>query len=300
MGPRRFRRGCQAALAAKQLAHDQASMGPRRFRRGCSAPRLNAELNVRRASMGPRRFRRGCPRLWVQWPASRRRFNGAATFPSRMFIHLTSPSSLRPASMGPRRFRRGCLRASGDARSPRPRFNGAATFPSRMLPRLLRSSSPMRSASMGPRRFRRGCVSCQRVRRKRDRLQWGRDVSVADVTQTSKRCSPRSVSFNGAATFPSRMFKRPRCVLTNVEASMGPRRFRRGCHRTSRCPLISRGFNGAATFPSRMSLRIARAFATLRRFNGAATFPSRMSKPPSGIKEWEEASMGPRRFRRGC
>ncbi len=93
---------------------------------------------------------------------------------------------------------------------PKPRqaepnsFNGAATFPSRMstvtLPPL-----PSLLASMGPRRFRRGCWDAWTIDPERSTLQWGRDVSVADVDLHAGGEQRKRVCFNGAATFPSRM-----------------------------------------------------------------------------------------------
>src|SRR5450631_391011 len=108
--------------------------------------------------------------------------------------------------MGPRRFRRGCTVAS----------NGG--------PQLFDL------ASKGPRRFRRGCYAEWSVEiDRRYQLQWGRDVSVADVSRRCETPSMRSC-FNGAATFPSRMSR-----STPAAESPG-------------LP----GFNVAATFPSRM------------------------------------------------
>ncbi len=108
--------------------------------------------------------------------------------------------------MGPRRFRRGCSD-----------YGCVCAFVS--------------TASMGPRRFRRGCAQERRPEGLLDfRLQWGRDVSVADV---------------GDGTVEA-------CV--DGVASMGPRRFRRGCRARFGLgrPIGSWCFNGAATFPSRM------------------------------------------------
>ncbi len=108
--------------------------------------------------------------------------------------------------MGPRRFRRGC-RIYASRRPSRERsFNGAATFPSRMF-----TISPSSSATIMA-------------------LQWGRDVSVADVT-TKQNGASMVTGFNGAATFPSRMSGR----RASAPAGSAAR------------------FNGAATFPSRMS-----------------------------------------------
>ncbi len=62
----------------------------------------------------------------------------------------------------------------------------------------------------------------------REMLQWGRDVSVAEVWVKSTLGRFRQLCFNGAATFPSRKS-------------------------TKTFPLgkLAIGFNGAATFPSR-------------------------------------------------
>ena len=156
------------------------------------------------------------------------------------------------------------------------RFNGAATFPSRMQPgdRSLASQS--------------------------SRLQWGRDVSVADATSsTSGGLVPWS--FNGAATFPSRMRTTREPPDRPYSASMGPRRFRRGCARR----IVARerhlrelqwGRDVSVADASLLPL----CYLKLKRFNGAATFPSRMRCPDRNSDRLHKASMGPRRFRRGC
>ena len=134
-------------------------------------------------------------------------------------------------------------------------------------------------ASIGPRRFRRGC-----------RLI----------------CSSYAAR-DSAASIGPRRFRRG-CYLPTirgsviVHASIGPRRFRRGCPRRRRRSGNGKsGFNRAATFPSRMP---ATTTATARRapcFNRAATFPSRMHTPALRLVDWRvRASIGPRRFRRGC
>ena len=137
------------------------------------------------------------------------RFNGAATLPSRMSSRAKSSSSCHEsqlqwgrdvtvadvympcgrredrlrASMGPRRYRRGCRAASHPKRTtPRPGFNGAATLPSRMSRRNVQKAIKLFLL-----------------------LQWGRDVTVADVF-VYHRCTPNAKGgFNGAATLPSRM-----------------------------------------------------------------------------------------------
>ncbi len=70
-----------------ELVHkrnDDASMGPRRFRRGCQVPRRRHSGRFL-ASMGPRRFRRGCLEVTKSCAEPCGGFNGAATFPSRMW-----------------------------------------------------------------------------------------------------------------------------------------------------------------------------------------------------------------------
>ncbi len=113
------------------------------------------------------------------------------------------------ASMGPRRFRRGCherfLKMPRQITLQWGRDVSVADVWNADAARVIR-----RRASMGPRRFRRGC---------RDELnfdhedlsvlQWGRDVSVADVRARGRRHRCNLVRFNGAATFPSRMFTVP-------------------------------------------------------------------------------------------
>ncbi len=85
---------------------------------------------------------------------------------------------------------------------------------------------------MGPRRFRRGCSqSNSSIDGSIASLQWGRDVSVADVRPRSSSALRQKACFNGAATFPSRM----------LELAIAHRAQGEIC------------FNGAATFPSRMS-----------------------------------------------
>ena len=107
------------------------------------------------------------------------------------------------------------------------------------------------------------------------RLQWGRNVSVAEI-QPMSSFAPKLNGFNGAATFPSRRSRlrawRDYETIASMgpqrfrrgdfdsigkpeagkEASMGPQRFRRG-DQAHHQPLLgaNTGFNGAATFPSR-------------------------------------------------
>ncbi len=118
----------------------------------------------------------------------------------------TIPLVLRYASMGPRRFRRGCMQRVRHRSYPRACFNGAATFPSRMS-RYGRPREPgtrcFNGAATFPSRMFQRVESCSTIRQVR--LQWGRDVSVADVVNGVGGFSNPNLRFNGAATFPSRM-----------------------------------------------------------------------------------------------
>ena len=111
---------------------------------------------VLKASMGPRPFGRGrsAAAPTVVWMS--RGFNGAATFRSRKVGESAGIEEVIMASMGPRPFGRG-------------RFA-----------RLLQDAQ-RRRASMGPRPFGRGRGIPKAAGRHRpQRLQWGRDLSVAE------------------------------------------------------------------------------------------------------------------------
>ncbi len=184
-------------------------MGPRRYRRGwtdvlCIAPLAIVLQWGRDVIVADGRAASARPRccLWLQWgrdvivadgrsaprPRSRRsraaglRFNGAATLSSRMDAEHEAQLLREQASMGPRRYRRGWLLASRSGFVERRRsggFNGAATLSSRMGQQA-GQRPPRAGASMGPRRYRgwsrlQICALFALAR-----LQWGRDVIVAD------------------------------------------------------------------------------------------------------------------------
>ena len=82
--------------------------------------------------------------------------------------------------MGPRRFRRGNVVVSSFASTHNASFNGAATFP------------PRKSAGKNDGRAKYIAE-----------LQWGRDVSAAEILALLTLRTGSS-GFNGAATFPPR------------------------------------------------------------------------------------------------
>ena len=227
--------------------------------------------------------------------------------------------------MGPRPFGRGRCRIVHRARGPARRFNGAATFRSRKGPPP-RPNSTRRPASMGPRPFGRGRRRQGRAVRRRCRLQWGRDLSVAEGTSRATAAAI-TVCFNGAATFRSRK------VRAKHGGALPPCRLQWGRDLSvaeGRWPAYATPsqlprFNGAATFRSRKGpgttpsstlvpllqwgrdLSVAEGSAGKRPssgrrcgFNGAATFRSRKVRPtPRAATSVEPASMGPRPFGRG-
>ena len=104
-----------------------------------------------------------------------------------------------------------------------------------------------------------------------------RDVSVADAAEHLLRSSPL------------------------IRASIGPRRFRRGCGKIGSIAADYRiAFNRAATFPSRMLIRPIKP----GRFQVASIGPRRFRRGCAIADRFMDctvsASIGPRRFRRGC
>ena len=134
------------------------------------------------------------------------RFNGAATFPprksdgdigTRVVVQLLQwgrdvsaaeiiarsggSRSTPEASMGPRRFRRGNKRRAAVRFARSIGFNGAATFPPRKFAGMAATAAFIES------------------------LQWGRDVSAAEMSPFLKAVFLSVMyGFNGAATFPPR------------------------------------------------------------------------------------------------
>ena len=82
-------------------------------------------------------------------------------------------------------------------------FNGAATNWSRKLKDVLRDMTEFK-ASMGPRPIGRGNVKNWNRNLVQNRLQWGRDQLVAEITTRRARTELGRIGFNGAATNWSR------------------------------------------------------------------------------------------------
>ena len=136
--------------------------------------------------------------------------------------------------MGPRRFRRGNAGAVDGAAPIAFGFNGAATFP----PRKFRHTMKGRTITI--------------------MLQWGRDVSAAEIYARQSGAVDLVLASMGPRRFRRGNDEFFMTSANEYLASMGPRRFRRG-NRSRRGGRTSpqQSFNGAATFPP-----------SLRRFAG--------------------------------
>ena len=166
--------------------------------------RRRAGAEKREASMGPRPFGRG--RGTIRRPGGGRSgggFNGAATFRSRKASYTTRGRSTSPLQWGRdlsvAEGRGGgppippCRKAS---MGPRPFGRGRVGIAGGVLFQLV--------ASMGPRPFGRGRAQPPGIPRLfLKRLQWGRDLSVAEGSRFL-RIGSGYHCFNGAATFRSR------------------------------------------------------------------------------------------------
>ena len=262
-------------VGARQHRRSHRFNGAATFRsRNAHGRRLDVRL-AHLASMGPRPFGRGMAvrrRLTARRQAASM---GPRPFGRGMIWNPDAASSDEIASMGPRPFGRGMFKVQA--------VNKSALW-----------------ASMGPRPFGRGMRQPFRLRVSSIRLQWGRDLSVAECARHVAFGQHRG-RFNGAATFRSRNADAlGAAIWPQGPASMGPRPFGRGM---SISFLLRREivccFNGAATFRSRnvwprrplrtrcMALQWGRDLSVaecihavwphgLRAcFNGAATFRSR-------------------------
>ncbi len=329
-----------------------ASMGPRRYRRGWTvvttidcgdangfngAATLSSRMEFNslyyprswHASMGPRRYRRG-------WPGRGRRrcllvvrFNGAATLSSRMEHMILVGKTGSGLQWG-----RDVIVADGRSGTSRPgsrtSFNGAATLSSRMgdLATAARNDRAVR-ASMGPRRYRRGwCGAGERRVSDKEKLQWGRDVIVADgrtrpqdlrvgrsdasmgprryrrgwATSAAMRSTAPDFCFNGAATLSSRMASSRVYLARRSHASMGPRRYRRGWRQPANVVEVRVTF--ASMGPRRYRRGWRRHRAQRSRGPGASMGPRRYRRgwwleAEEAVYHLVFASMGPRRYRRG-
>ena len=212
--------------------------------------------------MGPRPFGRGRLSLSFRFQCNVICFNGAATFRSRkVCVVCNAPESESVLQWG-----RDLSVAEGRS-VPHPArqvpcFNGAATFRSRKAPSWPTTPGGCAGASMGPRPFGRGRpIPTWRARPPCTKLQWGRDLSVAEGAANARRLAEKRY------------------------ASMGPRPFGRGRTRLAAGKPSARRFNGAATFRSRKGAGGGAARRSSGRFNGAATFRSR--KGYGGNVAWQ-------------
>jgi hypothetical protein len=253
-----FRRGCwtsssraSAQIGASHLAF-RASMEPRRF---CveDAPRGGPVRASDTRSNGTATFSSRMRRSLIRTCRLTQCFNGAVTFPSRMPARARALHEQHvQASMGPRRFRRGCS-----------------------IPNVIQFS--MLEASMGPRRFRRGCNAAVLACARPWRLQWGRDVSVADARACRARARPFHVLQWGRDVSVADAMDQVGKTKTTFSLQWG-REVSVADALTSALPTAP----GAKVLQWGRDVSVADAsirrrwVPSRRRFNGAATFPSRM------------------------
>ena len=105
-------------------------------------------------------------------------FNGAATFRSRNAVLAVPGRRLPQLQWGRDLSVAECFRLPACLNTKRS-FNGAATFRSRNVV-ARREQGAGGAASMGPRPFGRGMMTLDARWKKRLKLQWGRDLSVAE------------------------------------------------------------------------------------------------------------------------
>ncbi len=264
---------------------------------GCSNPALRRLV----ASMGPRLFSRG-NMLHAAADLRRRRLQWGRDSSVAEISRIGSRyTAMQAASMGPRLFSRG----NWDAVDHKQRTT---------------------TASMGPRLFSRGnSESTWPESRRRYRLQWGRDSSVAEMRICGAVAWIGRWGFNGAATLQSRKCSAERLTVCYDRGRFnGAATFSRGNRPRQDTSTDMAGFNGAATLQSRKCVASAvrysqdagasmgprlfsrgnlgsghRARFAVESFNGAATLQSRKCRTDAMPVDRRRASMGPRLFSRG-
>ena len=226
-------------------------------------------------------------------------FNGAATFRSRKYRSPSKANCSPLASMGPRPFGRGnvvlqegALLQRAASMGPRPfgRGNGAwkaycdAVPGASMGPRPfgrgnirpISRREAMPDASMGPRPFGRGNAETWNAYALAYRLQWGRDLSVAEMSSAFSKASWKISLQWGRDLSVAEILPRLRELRDDLLASMGPRPFGRG--------------NGRAQADMRLACRASMGPRPFGRGNAWVTLDGTNNMV---------ASMGPRPFGRG-
>ena len=181
------------------------------------------------------------------------RFNGAASFrPRRLAEHSEAMEGAFGASMGPRAFARGDLQSQSTRQPNRGASMGPRAF-ARGDAAAKHVAVEEKVASMGPRAFARGDANAAPASKFSGRLQWGRELSPAEIRRRTHRPQQRSPLQWGRELSPAEMrLHRPspqhrlhqlqwgrelspaeiradsRPRETILIASMGPRAFARG------------------------------------------------------------------------
>ena len=183
------------------------------------------------------------------------------------------------------------------------------------------------SSSMGPQPSSRGNrLGLESHAKRSKRLQWGRNLPVAEISHGRHQYRGRRHFFNGAATFQSRKSDAGRSSPTRTRlasmgpqpssrgnsaprrkpqtaplASMGPQPSSRGNHAPSLCLLSRPLVASMGPQPSSRGNLLLHAGGCEGDcgFNGAATFQSRKFKAPLNPAHAHSASMGPQPSSRG-
>ena len=205
------------------------------------------------ASMGPRHYSRGNDIVGLAQSALKDELQwGRDIIVAEILYRGSSDDGYSRASMGPRHYRRG-NRARDNAETPE-----------------------RESASMGPRHYRRGNGALMSYRKAAKKLQWGRDIIVAEI------------SLRLVASGVNNLLQWGRDIIV---AEMHP---------ATPPPRATQRFNGAATLSSRKFTHARKEQFGMNGFNGAATLSSRKSPNHHFRRRGVGcASMGPRHYRRG-
>ncbi len=278
MGPRRCRRG------RAYDHHDGLGPTPQPLQWGRVVADAEGSSPVRSrsrstsASMGPRRCRRGRVPSSTSTATAPRRFNGAASLPTRKALGYDEVDEVTGRFNGAASLptRKGATRCP--ARRPGSRFNGAASLPTRKGRESRREHAAQRrfngAASLPTRKGPRSCAT----RSGSSSLQWGRVVADAE--------GPYARGWS-SQTMPQLQWGR---VVADAEGGL--------CDTLH--PEAIRRFNGAASLPTRKGGRRQR---TRQPCGLASMGPRRCRRGRWGALEplrfFADASMGPRRCRRG-
>src|SRR5579883_1107760 len=251
MGPRSLDRGNDGTPTPGAI-RAQSSMGPRSLDRGNHGAVVCSKTTIR-ASMGPRSLDRGNRWSGGATASTPPLFNGAAISRSRKSSSRKQKGKKEFSSMGPRSLDRGNEAVKAIAKEMLV-FNGAAISRSR---KWFRPAQAIRAA--GSLQWGRDLSIAEIepvAHSKRARpagLQWGRDLSIAEICRVTKARESGRLSSMGPRSLDRGNSTSASAALPGVSASsMGPRSLDRGnppaCRLGIKFQVL---FNGAAISRSR-------------------------------------------------